>query len=243
MMLTLLIAGFCADARAQDDAASTDADASADAADATSAEDALRRYLALQKGMYALLVPLESKAAEYQKHLGDVERWVLDERMASKTRIEPEPAPEPDPAPKKGSKNREKSSKPKAPSLADRLLKDNARLHAIYVREPTLCAEMDAILTQYVDAHSAELQSLVSVLLAQYKTMDDAQKEKMAATIGTSMAATPKLKSVHNMMALCVYKQKNELGRPTKYSPEKTWRRWYRIQTPLLSAWLRTDED
>ena len=66
----------------------------------------------------------------------------------------------------------------------------------------------------------------------------DDEKRSISKRLATATAAMANRKRAQEILYLCIYKLKSETGKPRNYSVERTMRIWYRIQLPILDAWL-----
>ena len=110
--------------------------------------------------------------------------------------------------------------------------------YAILVQEPTLCAQLDDALSRYIAKNGNALSIAVADLTKKTNAMSEAEKAAEAQKYRVAMAAIPELRRAQEILYLCLYKYKNDNGVPTAYSVEKTMRKWYVIETPLVDAWI-----
>ena len=107
-----------------------------------------------------------------------------------------------------------------------------------YFRVPSLCAELDASLKRYIDKNTGPLDHAVRELVAKTKQMTEDEKAAMADKIRGLLAEIPNMRRAEEILYLCLYRYKNELGVQPPYQVEKTMRIWFSHQEPLLDAWL-----
>ncbi len=111
---------------------------------------------------------------------------------------------------------------------------------AMFTREPTICAKLNTELDQFITASEGELRHAVDDLVSQAATMGDAEKQQMAKKLAdcTDPDRHPTMRAGKKVLYSCIYRTKNIRNVPLPYSVEKTMRRLYTIQEPLLDAWL-----
>lgn len=102
----------------------------------------------------------------------------------------------------------------------------------------SLCQEMDASLDRYISKKTPELDVVVQSLTNKTKSMSDAEKAEFAKRLNMLIAGIPELRRAEEILYLCLYKYKNEAGFPTTWSVDKTLRKWFAVQQPLLDAWI-----
>lgn len=107
-----------------------------------------------------------------------------------------------------------------------------------YFRVPTLCSELDESLKRYIAKNSAALENAVQVLAEETKSMSETEKAEMAQKLRVALAAIPNLRRAEEILYICLYRFKNELGYQPSYMVERTMRTWFTMQEPLLDAWL-----
>lgn len=111
--------------------------------------------------------------------------------------------------------------------------------YSAVVKEPTLCAELDNALKSYIKKHAQDLTVVVTQLTQETQNYSEQQKAATATAIHTALTSSGiNVRRAEEIMYLCLYRYKNELGSPRKYSVEKTLREWFTIQTPLIDLWL-----
>ena len=115
---------------------------------------------------------------------------------------------------------------------------ENAARYSLLVSEPTLCKELDESLRRYIEKNTPALEAVVKSFTAETLDMSDAQKAETAARIRTALQAYTVLRRAQEILYLCLYRYKNDVGMPRPYSVEKTMRAWFTIQLPLVDAWL-----
>lgn len=115
---------------------------------------------------------------------------------------------------------------------------ENAARYSILVSEPTLCKELDESLRRYIDKNTPELEAVVKSFTAETLKMSETQKAETAARVRETLHAYPDLRRAQEILYLCLYRYKNDVGQPRPYSVEKTMRAWFNIQLPLVDAWL-----
>ena len=107
------------------------------------------------------------------------------------------------------------------------------------VKEPTMCAELDNALKNYIAKNATDLKAAVTQLVAETQHYTDAQKKETAAVIRTAIhASDTDYRRAQEILYLCLYRYKSMTGVPTRYSVEKTLREWFNIQAPLIDLWL-----
>ena len=111
---------------------------------------------------------------------------------------------------------------------------------AMFTREPTVCARLNTELDQFITANEGELRHAVDDLVARTPGMGDAEKQQMAKQLAdcTDPNRHPSMRVGKKVLYSCIYRTKNIRNVPLPYSVEKTMRRLYTIQLPLLDAWL-----
>ncbi len=108
----------------------------------------------------------------------------------------------------------------------------------LYFRVPTLCSELDESLKRYIAKNSPALESAVQILAEQSKSMSETEKAETAQKIRVALAAIPNLRRAQEILYICLYRFKNELGYQPPFMVERTMRTWFGMQEPLLDAWL-----
>lgn len=110
---------------------------------------------------------------------------------------------------------------------------------SLLLKEPTLCARIDADLKDFVRSHAQEVQHLVKQISADTSKLSDEQKNSLAQSIHTAKAASKTdYRRAQEILYLCLYKYKNDIGASRSYSVEKTLREWFNLQAPLIDLWI-----
>ena len=105
--------------------------------------------------------------------------------------------------------------------------------------ESSFCSELDNSLKNYVKKNSAEVQSLVTQLVAETKDIAPQQQAEISKSIHIAMTSSGvNRKRAQEILYICLYRFKNEDGTPKNYSVEKTLREWFTLQAPLVDLWL-----
>lgn len=102
----------------------------------------------------------------------------------------------------------------------------------------SLCQELDASLDRYISKKTPELDVVVQSLTKRTQALSEGDKAEFAKRLNMLIAGIPALKRSEEILYLCLYKYKNEAGMPTSWAVDKTLRRWYAVQQPLLDAWI-----
>ncbi len=124
------------------------------------------------------------------------------------------------------------------PEGAKTRMKSNGELYYdSLIREPSACAKLDQQLSTLITQNEAQLKKSVEVLVRNSKNMNDADRADLAAQF-RDCTERLKTKEAQHVLYACVYRQKNTRNVPLSYSVEKTMRKLYMIQEPLLNAWL-----
>ena len=178
---------------------------------------ALKTWARLQTGLYDAVIRFDAQAAEMQKYLPAFEKFCL-ERRAEDVR---------------NGLNPDKSNVAPA-NLPPKI---RAAFNAVE-REPTMCKNLDDALKAYIAQTEPALSAAVQTLARHAITADDAQKFAIARRLADESDAMAHRKRAQEILYLCIYKLKSECGKPRNYAVEKTMRQWYRIQLPVLDAWL-----
>ena len=111
--------------------------------------------------------------------------------------------------------------------------------YSAVVKEPTLCAELDNALKSYIKKHSQDLTAVVTQLTAETQNYSEQQKAETASFIHSTLKSSGiDIRRSEEILYLCLYRYKNELGVPRNYSVEKTLREWFTIQAPLVDLWI-----
>lgn len=176
--------------------------------------EALSTYIQLQKDFYANLTCFEERAETVLSYLREFESLQIVKKQISF----------------------------ETPEVEWKETPDWVRIKNIVTAEPTVCAEVDQAIASFIDANAPVLRSVVNTLIEQTKRLDETQKMAFAQTIRDAFRDVPEMNKIRQLMAMCVYKQRNEAGGIVNYSVEKKWRTWYHIQKPLLDAWLSLDD-
>lgn len=180
-------------------------------------DNALKSWIALQTGLYDVAMQFDEQAAAMQKHLPAFEKYVL-ERQNDAIR---------------NGENVDKILYTPSNMPA----KTQIQFQAV-AAEPTLCAKLDAALKNYVATSTPALESTIATLVRTTKDADDEQKRDISKRLAVANAAIANRKRAQEILYLCIYKLKSETGKSRDYSVERTMRQWYRIQLPILDAWL-----
>lgn len=111
---------------------------------------------------------------------------------------------------------------------------------AMFTREPTVCALLNGELEQYITEHETSLKHAVSMLVLQTQKMNEAEKQAYADKLKVCLDPErhPTFRVGKKVLYACIYRTKNIRNVPLTYSVEKTMRRLFTIQEPLLDAWL-----
>lgn len=111
---------------------------------------------------------------------------------------------------------------------------------AMFTREPTVCALLNGELEKYITEHEASLKHAVSTLILQTQKMNEAEKQAYADKLKVCLDPDqhPTFRVGKKVLYVCIYRTKNVRNVPLTYSVEKTMRRLFAIQEPLLDAWL-----
>ena len=178
---------------------------------------ALKTWIALQNGLYDVVVRFDEQAAAMQKHLPAFEQYVL-ERTNEAIRA---------------GENVAKISYQVAKMPPKTQLQYNA-----VAAEPTVCAQLDTALNAYIAHVTPALEATIDTLVRTTANASDDEKRSISKRLATATAAMANRKRAQEILYLCIYKLKSETGKPRNYSVERTMRIWYRIQLPILDAWL-----
>ena len=178
---------------------------------------ALKTWIALQNGLYDVVVRFDEQAAAMQTHLPAFEQYVL-ERTNEAIRA---------------GENVAKISYQVAKMPPKTQLQYNA-----VAAEPTVCAQLDSALNAYIAAVTPALEATIATLVRTTANASDDEKRSISKRLATATAAMANRKRAQEILYLCIYKLKSETGKPRNYSVERTMRIWYRIQLPILDAWL-----
>ena len=110
---------------------------------------------------------------------------------------------------------------------------------ALLLKEPTLCARIDQDLKAFIRAHTAETEQLIKRISTDTANFSDEEKASLAKSIRTARAAShTDQRRAQEILYLCLHRYKNEIGVTKPYSIEKTLREWFNIQAPLVDLWL-----
>lgn len=111
---------------------------------------------------------------------------------------------------------------------------------AQFTQEPSMCAQLDAELNKFITQHEAEYKSTVTALIKATNAFTDEQKADFAKRLTACTIPTDAngYRKAHQVLYACIYRIKNIKNVPLSYSVEKTMRRLYVLQEPLLTAWL-----
>ena len=111
--------------------------------------------------------------------------------------------------------------------------------YATLMREPTMCSELNKAVAQYIAQNKAELDSVISKLVAETKDFSEDQKIQMASGVRTAFsAAVPQKDRAYEILYQCLHRQKNEVGVPKSFNFEKTLKDWFIIEARLIDAWM-----
>lgn len=186
--------------------------ATADSNDLHPASSPVDTWVRLQTGLYDLVFTFDEQAKRMEKYLPAFEKLQLEKRVAAV-------------------KNQGNDDH-KRPSLEEQIQFDAV------AREPTMCALLDQKLKSYILDNRDALDSVVKAIVQMTATMDERAKADFAKRIAVASAAITTRQRAQQILYLCVYKLKDETGKPRDYSVERTMREWYRSQLPILDAWL-----
>ncbi len=194
-----------------------DAHPGEDATGARDVQSALKTWIRLQSGLYGIVIRFDAQAAEMEKHLPAFEKYCRDRRAEDiRNGLNPDKF------------NFAAANLP--PKIRD-------SFNAVE-REPTMCKNLDDALKTYIAQTEQALSAVVRTLARSAQKADDAQKADIARRLADASEAMTDRNRAREILYLCIYKLKSESGKPRSYSVEKTMRQWYRIQLPVLDAWL-----
>jgi len=124
------------------------------------------------------------------------------------------------------------------PEAAKTRIKSNGEAYYdSLIREPSACAKIDQQLTTLISQNEAQIKKSVETLVLNTKNLDEADRADFAAKFA-DCSAKFKTQQAQQVIYACVYRQKNTRNVPLSYSVEKTLRKLYTLQEPLLNAWL-----
>lgn len=101
-----------------------------------------------------------------------------------------------------------------------------------------LCSELNESLDRYITKNIPALDDAIQKLTADSAGMNETQKAAFAGRIQVLLASVPNIRRSQEILYLCLYKYKTESGMSAPWSVEKTLRRWYMVQAPILDIWL-----
>lgn len=99
------------------------------------------------------------------------------------------------------------------------------------------CAALDKELDAFIVQREGELRRAVSVLTAATESLNEADRADFASKFA-DCSERFNTKESQKVIYACVYRQKNIRNVPLSYSVEKTLRRLFAIQEPLINTWL-----
>ena len=99
------------------------------------------------------------------------------------------------------------------------------------------CAALNKELEGFISQHEAELRRAVSVLTTATASMDEAERADLASKFEDCVSRF-NTKASQKVIYACVYRQTDIRNVPLPYSVEKTLRRLFTIEEPLIDAWL-----
>ena len=176
------------------------------------AQDYVSQFVQLQTDMYRIVMTFDARAKQVEKNIIPFEEAEL-QRQEQQALAGKNAAPI-----------------PRSP--------ENAARYSILVSEPTLCKELDESLKRYIDKNTPALEAVVKSFTAETLKMSESQKAETAARVRETLHAYPDLRRAQEILYLCLYRYKNDVGMPRPYSVEKTMRAWFNLQLPLVDAWL-----
>lgn len=111
---------------------------------------------------------------------------------------------------------------------------------AVFTKEPTVCAELNRALEQFILTNEGAIQTAVKKLVERAASMNENEKQLFASKLAecTNSARHPTMATGQKVLYACIYRTKNIRNVPLSYSVEKTMRRLFGMQESLLDAWL-----
>lgn len=179
--------------------------------DAPSLHDTLDLWLALQFGLYDVVSAFDEKARNMQESLYRFENRQIQQHLRKILAPDTQP-PKPTPG--------------------------EIRDFDAVAREPSMCTQLAQSLETYITKNAPKLDAAIQELTTLTQQATDRQKSEIAAHISRQTASRKSIRRAQEILYLCLYKQKDELGLPRKFPVEKQMRAWFRIQLPLLDLWL-----
>ena len=175
-------------------------------------ESALSQWVSLQAGLYQVIATYDGQAEEMGRWLRFFERKQMELQIEKMT----------------GESEEETAASRRAMQKATEAV----------ATEPGLCAGLNASISSYVDAHSEALSRVTEALVQETSTLDEGERAEFASRLRVSLAGIESRVRAQEILWYCLYKDKDELGRPREYSVERTMKAWYRIQEPLITSWI-----
>lgn len=170
------------------------------------------RWISLNAGLNQTVMRFDEQARDMERHLSAFERTQLKSHLDAA----------------RASADGQNPSSPRTP--------EEWRAFNAVAREPSMCTQLARALNTYIQAHTNDLSDVITRLAA--LPADPDSRTAQARAISDALDTVPNQRRTQEILYLCLYKQKNELGQPRPESVEKAMRNWFRIQLPLLDAWL-----
>lgn len=170
------------------------------------------RWISLNAGLNQTVMRFDEQARDMERHLSAFERTQLKSHLDAA----------------RASADGQNPSSPRTP--------EEWRAFNAVAREPSMCTQLARALNAYIQAHTNDLSDVITRLAA--LPADPDSRTAQARAISDALDTVPNQRRTQEILYLCLYKQKNELGQPRPESVEKAMRNWFRIQLPLLDAWL-----
>lgn len=175
-------------------------------------ESALSEWVSLQAGLYQVVSAFDAQAEAMGRWLRFFERKQMEAHLEKMT----------------GEEKEETAAERRAIQKA----------YESVGAEPGLCAGLNEALSAYVNANMEALTRVTEALVQETSGYDEAARAEFASRLRVSLAGMEGKRRAQEIMWFCLYKDKDELGRPREYSVERTMKAWYRIQEPLITSWI-----
>ena len=170
------------------------------------------RWISLNAGLNQTVMRFDEQARDMERHLSAFERTQLKSHLDAA----------------RASADGQNPSSPRTP--------EEWRAFNAVAREPSMCTQLARALNAYIQAHTNDLSDVITRLAA--LPADPDSRTAQARAISDALDTVPNQRRTQEILYLCLYKQKTELGqpRPNPTSPPRRLVRKRRLIPELAHA-------